>query len=740
MLTSSSSHINLKSDVEHTPEHDTSPEACSGNADATQRCVVCGDEQAKMHYGVMACFGCKGFFRRALKRADQYECQNGNNCVIDKVARNSCRSCRLSKCLAAGMDPSAVRPDRDFTGKQHSSRPPNRRQRSSPSSSTKTDRIAMGNDDWTRRLPVEMRTMLMTLLNIDAKISKGDTTKDASTIYPLHVNNLREIMEDPVKLKGKRTEMRYEPYRMAKNHELSVIAYRRLIAAIDWVEFLSEMMNGITIEDRISLVKNAFAPLMVFKCSAKTAAVTENNDVLCLCNFAYVPRDISKAYSDTYHLGNGLVDRALNELVGPFRRIRLKEEEVVCISAIIVLNPHAKDLSDKGMAKVAELRDRVQDTLFQIIKESRPSEPASTQYGNILLSLPTVTILANSMCENLRFAQTFSTLGGIPLLTSLFGCFPVEPFFDSDTVVVEKICTMPEIAKVATAITVGISTFMLVTCAYTMATIYQDITGMYDNAMMEMDKFNDLTNDAWNKIMTMEGVEKSTPNWRELARSKRQFDAPQCACRNLPNNCPPGPPGLPGRDGVDGANGEPGAPGERGMSGLALAFAQNPKECTTCPQGEPGPPGPPGLPGMPGPKGLQGQEGREAVVKIGPPGPPGERGDHGAPGADGRPGEAGEPGRNGIAAMPGSPGLPGPRGPAGPEGPAGTPGTSVDGPPGPVGAQGEPGRPGIPGPRGRPGEPGTVGIPGYDGQYCPCPARHLYRVRPVQPETYTVPE
>ncbi|KAK0399956.1 hypothetical protein QR680_003294 [Steinernema hermaphroditum] len=440
MLTSSSSHINLKSDVEHTPEHDTSPEACSGNADATQRCVVCGDEQAKMHYGVMACFGCKGFFRRALKRADQYECQNGNNCVIDKVARNSCRSCRLSKCLAAGMDPSAVRPDRDFTGKQHSSRPPNRRQRSSPSSSTKTDRIAMGNDDWTRRLPVEMRTMLMTLLNIDAKISKGDTTKDASTIYPLHVNNLREIMEDPVKLKGKRTEMRYEPYRMAKNHELSVIAYRRLIAAIDWVEFLSEMMNGITIEDRISLVKNAFAPLMVFKCSAKTAAVTENNDVLCLCNFAYVPRDISKAYSDTYHLGNGLVDRALNELVGPFRRIRLKEEEVVCISAIIVLNPHAKDLSDKGMAKVAELRDRVQDTLFQIIKESRPSEPASTQYGNILLSLPTVTILANSMCENLRFAQTFSTLGGIPLLTSLFGCFPVEPFFDSDTVVVEKIC------------------------------------------------------------------------------------------------------------------------------------------------------------------------------------------------------------------------------------------------------------------------------------------------------------
>jgi hypothetical protein len=40
--------------------------------------------------------------------------------------------------------------------------------------------------------------------------------------------------------------------------------------------------------------------------------------------------------------------------------------------------------------------------------------------------------LANNVRENIRFAQTFSALGGIPLLTSLFGCFPVEPFLDSD--------------------------------------------------------------------------------------------------------------------------------------------------------------------------------------------------------------------------------------------------------------------------------------------------------------------
>lgn len=87
---------------------------------------------------------------------------------------------------------------------------------------------------------------------------------------------------------------------MARNEEFSAIVYRRLIAAIDWVNLLAEMMtDGLSTEDKIVLVKSAFGPLTLFKCSARTAAATKNDNVLCLCNFAYVPRDIAKAYSDT---------------------------------------------------------------------------------------------------------------------------------------------------------------------------------------------------------------------------------------------------------------------------------------------------------------------------------------------------------------------------------------------------------------------------------------------------------
>uniref|UniRef100_A0A0K0D2G6 Nuclear receptor domain-containing protein n=1 Tax=Angiostrongylus cantonensis TaxID=6313 RepID=A0A0K0D2G6_ANGCA len=45
-------------------------------------CRVCGAEKAGMHYGTVSCVGCKGFFRRALMKADQLECNANGNCPI----------------------------------------------------------------------------------------------------------------------------------------------------------------------------------------------------------------------------------------------------------------------------------------------------------------------------------------------------------------------------------------------------------------------------------------------------------------------------------------------------------------------------------------------------------------------------------------------------------------------------------------------------------------------------------
>jgi len=72
-------------------------------------CKVCGDKSSGVHYGVITCEGCKGFFRRSQSSVVNYQCPRQKNCVVDKINRNRCQYCRLQKCLALGMSRDAVK-------------------------------------------------------------------------------------------------------------------------------------------------------------------------------------------------------------------------------------------------------------------------------------------------------------------------------------------------------------------------------------------------------------------------------------------------------------------------------------------------------------------------------------------------------------------------------------------------------------------------------------------------------
>uniref|UniRef100_A0A8C9F705 Uncharacterized protein n=1 Tax=Pavo cristatus TaxID=9049 RepID=A0A8C9F705_PAVCR len=66
-------------------------------------CSICGDRATGKHYGASSCDGCKGFFRRSVRKNHVYSCRYLRQCVIDKDKRNQCRYCRLKKCFRAGM-------------------------------------------------------------------------------------------------------------------------------------------------------------------------------------------------------------------------------------------------------------------------------------------------------------------------------------------------------------------------------------------------------------------------------------------------------------------------------------------------------------------------------------------------------------------------------------------------------------------------------------------------------------
>ncbi|XP_032314586.1 nuclear receptor subfamily 2 group C member 2 isoform X1 [Camelus ferus] len=66
-------------------------------------CVVCGDKASGRHYGAVSCEGCKGFFKRSVRKNLTYSCRSNQDCIINKHHRNRCQFCRLKKCLEMGM-------------------------------------------------------------------------------------------------------------------------------------------------------------------------------------------------------------------------------------------------------------------------------------------------------------------------------------------------------------------------------------------------------------------------------------------------------------------------------------------------------------------------------------------------------------------------------------------------------------------------------------------------------------
>lgn len=85
----------------------------NGNNAVNQLCAICGDKATGKHYGASSCDGCKGFFRRSVRKNHVYACRFSRCCIMDKDKRNQCRYCRLKKCFRAGMKKEAVQNERD---------------------------------------------------------------------------------------------------------------------------------------------------------------------------------------------------------------------------------------------------------------------------------------------------------------------------------------------------------------------------------------------------------------------------------------------------------------------------------------------------------------------------------------------------------------------------------------------------------------------------------------------------
>ncbi|CAF2099046.1 unnamed protein product [Rotaria magnacalcarata] len=73
------------------------------------KCRICRDTATGVHYGVITCEGCKGFFKRSITRGISNHCLFGNKCIISAGTRNRCKSCRFRRCIEQGMSMDSVK-------------------------------------------------------------------------------------------------------------------------------------------------------------------------------------------------------------------------------------------------------------------------------------------------------------------------------------------------------------------------------------------------------------------------------------------------------------------------------------------------------------------------------------------------------------------------------------------------------------------------------------------------------
>ncbi|XP_069497386.1 retinoic acid receptor RXR-gamma-like [Ambystoma mexicanum] len=275
-------------------------------------CSICGDRSSGKHYGVYSCEGCKGFFKRTIRKDLIYTCRDNKACLIDKRQRNRCQYCRYQKCLSMGMKREAVQEER---------------QRGRDKSDNEAELSSYSSED----MPVGR--ILEAELAVEPKTeSSGDVTPHNS-------------VNDPVT-------------------NICHAADKQLFTLVEWAKRIPNF-SDLPLEDQVILLRAGWNELLIASFSHRSVSV---QDGILLATGLHVHR------SSAHSAGVGSIfDRVLTELVSKMKDMQMDKSELGCLRAIVLFNPDAKGLSNS--TEVEALREKVYATLESYTKQKYPEQP-----------------------------------------------------------------------------------------------------------------------------------------------------------------------------------------------------------------------------------------------------------------------------------------------------------------------------------------------------------------------------
>ncbi|XP_023662262.1 retinoic acid receptor RXR-gamma-A isoform X4 [Paramormyrops kingsleyae] len=332
-------------------------------------CAICGDRSSGKHYGVYSCEGCKGFFKRTIRKDLTYTCRDSKDCLIDKRQRNRCQYCRYQKCLAMGMKREAVQEER---------------QRSKERSDNEVESTSSFNEDMPveKILDAELAVEPKTEAYMDASPGNSGFHFPHLTLFcPPHAPRQTN---DPVT-------------------NICQAADKQLFTLVEWAKRIPHF-SELPLDDQVILLRAGWNELLIASFSHRSVTV---KDGILLATGLHVHR------SSAHSAGVGSIfDRVLTELVSKMKDMQMDKTELGCLRAIVLFNPDAKGLSNP--AEVEALREKVYASLESYTKQRYPEQPG--RFAKLLLRLPALRSIGLKCLEHLFF---FKLIGDTPIDTFL---------------------------------------------------------------------------------------------------------------------------------------------------------------------------------------------------------------------------------------------------------------------------------------------------------------------------------